>query len=50
VSKGPGFEHIVPKNEEDNLIRYELDLLNSTNPTFKEYQRLAKRTTEETTA
>jgi hypothetical protein len=42
ISKGLGFKRVTPTNEEDNLIRYEFDLLNSTNPLLEEYQRLAR--------
>ncbi len=42
ISKGLGFKRMTPTNEEDNLLRFEFDLLTSTNPLLKEYQRLAK--------
>ncbi|HLI70682.1 MAG TPA: hypothetical protein VKV19_13065 [Ktedonobacteraceae bacterium] len=42
ISKSLGFKRITPANEEDNLLRFEFDLLTSTNSLLKEYQRLAK--------
>ncbi len=42
ISKGLGFKRVTPTNEEDNLLRFEFDLLASTSPLLKEYQRLAK--------
>lgn len=42
ISKGLGFKRITPTSEEDNLLRFELDLLTSANPMLKEYQRLAR--------
>lgn len=44
ISNGLGFKRITPSKENDNLIRYELDLLNSSNPLLTEYQRIAKMT------
>jgi len=43
ICKGMGFKQIVPAREEDNLLRFELDLEITTNPLFKDYQRFAKQ-------
>jgi hypothetical protein len=43
ICKGMGFKQIVPAREEDNLLRFELDLETTTNPLFKDYQRFAKQ-------
>lgn len=42
ICKGLDFKQTTPENEEDDLLRFELDLLTTPNPLFKEYQRLVK--------
>jgi hypothetical protein len=49
ICKGMGFKQITPEKEEDNLLRFELDLETTTSPLFKEYQRLVKLATNQTT-
>jgi hypothetical protein len=43
IAKGLGFKQITPKNEEDDLLRFELDLETTKSPFFKKYQQVAKR-------
>lgn len=43
MCKGMGFKQINPKDEEDNLLRFELDLATTTNPLFKDYRRFAEQ-------
>lgn len=42
LCKGMGFKQVIPLQEEDNLLRFELDLETTTNPLFKDYQRFAR--------
>ncbi|HEU5375363.1 MAG TPA: helix-turn-helix domain-containing protein [Ktedonobacteraceae bacterium] len=42
LMKGLSFKQITPPHEEDNLLRFELDLLQSSHPLLKEFQRLAR--------
>jgi len=42
LCEGMGFKQIIPPHEEDNLLRFELDLETTDNPLFKDYQRLSK--------
>lgn len=42
LCKGMGFKQITPSNEEDNLLRFELDLETTDNPLFKDYQRFVR--------
>ena len=42
TAKSLGFRQITPIAEEDNLFRFVLDLQETTNPLFREYQRLVK--------
>lgn len=43
-----GFRQVTPVAEEDDLLRFELDLETTQNPLFRKYQRLAKRASEVT--
>lgn len=43
LASGLGFKQITPVSEEDNLLRYELDLLASNNPLLQEYQIIVKQ-------
>jgi hypothetical protein len=43
LAKGLGFKQVIPKDEEDDLLRFELDLETTTSPFFQKYQRIAKR-------
>jgi hypothetical protein len=43
LCKGLGFQQIIPADEEDNLLRFKLDLLTTTNPLLKRYQRIVSR-------
>jgi len=47
IARGMGFKQVAVPQEEDNLLRFVLDLQESTNPLFKEYQRLVKEASEE---
>jgi hypothetical protein len=38
-----GFKQVTPVAEEDDLLRFELDLETTSNPLFQKYQRIAKR-------
>jgi hypothetical protein len=38
-----GFKQTAPEEEEDNLLRFRLDLLTTTNPLLKRYQRIVNR-------
>ncbi len=44
LSNDFGFQRVIPSGEEDDLLRFELDLLNSSNPLLRKYQKLAKQT------
>lgn len=44
LSKGLRFRRIIPTHEEDDLMRFELDLETSNHPLLKEYQQLLKQT------
>jgi len=43
LCKDMGFKQIIPALEEDNLMRFELDIEATNNPLFKDYQRLSKQ-------
>jgi hypothetical protein len=43
LCKGMGFKQVIPPQEEDNLLHFELDLETTTNPLFKDYQRFARQ-------
>lgn len=45
VCKSMGFKQVTPVSEEDNLLRFKLDLETTDIPLFKEYQRLVKQAT-----
>lgn len=47
LCKGLGFEQLVPANEEDNLLRFKLDLRTVTNPLLRRYKRIVERITSE---
>jgi hypothetical protein len=40
ICKGLGFNQVTPTNEEDDLLRFELDLASATNPLFESFQKL----------
>ncbi len=42
TAKGMGFKQVTPVTEEDNLLRFVLDLKETQNPLFRGYQRLLK--------
>jgi hypothetical protein len=48
LSKDMGFRQVTPVAEEDDLLRFELDLETTKNPLFKKYQSIAKRTSAAT--
>lgn len=41
-----GFKQVTPVAEEDDLLRFELDIETAKNPLFAKYQRIAKRASE----
>ena len=43
LCKDIGFKQVILVPEEDDLLRFELDLETSDNPLFQKYQRIAKR-------
>ncbi len=43
LAKGMGFKQVTPVAEEDDLLRFVLDLETTKNPLFKKYQQLAMR-------
>lgn len=43
LCKGLGFEQTTPTEEEDDLLRFKLNLKTATNPLFKKYQRIVDR-------
>jgi len=43
LAKGMGFKQVTPVSEEDDLLRFVLNLETTKNPLFKKYQQLAKR-------
>ncbi|HLI06042.1 MAG TPA: helix-turn-helix domain-containing protein [Ktedonobacteraceae bacterium] len=43
LCRGLGFRQVTPVAEEDDLLRFELDLETATNPIFKNYQQIVKR-------
>lgn len=43
IAKGLGFKQIIPENEEDDLMRFILDLENTNSPLFKKYHEIVKR-------
>jgi len=43
LMKGLGFKQTTPPNEEDDLLRFVLDIETSTNPLFKKYHRIVQR-------
>jgi hypothetical protein len=47
LCKGLGFEQVLPTFEEDDLLRFRLDLETTDNPLFQKYQRIAKRVANE---
>lgn len=48
LSRDLSFKQVTPAAEEDDLLRFELDLETSTNPLFKKYQGIVKRTSTAT--
>lgn len=46
LCKGMGFKQIIPKFEEDDLLRFELDLEKTESPLFQKYRRIVKRASE----
>lgn len=47
LSKGLGFIQTTPDNEEDDLLRFKLDLTTTTNPLLKRYRKIVERATSE---
>jgi predicted DNA-binding transcriptional regulator AlpA len=45
LCKNLGFKQIFPEEEEDNLLRFKLDLLTTSNPLLKRYERIVNRVT-----
>lgn len=45
LCKGLGFQQMVPTEEEDNLLRFKLDLATTTNPLLQRYRRIVARVT-----
>lgn len=45
LCKDLGFKQTIPTEEEDNLLRFKLDLLTTANPLLKRYQRIVSRVT-----
>ncbi|MFL5627070.1 MAG: helix-turn-helix transcriptional regulator [Ktedonobacteraceae bacterium] len=45
LAKDLGFKRVTPVSEEDNLLRFELDLATAKEPIFKTYQSIVKRAT-----
>lgn len=43
IAKGLGFKQITPENEEDDLLRFILDLENTKSPLFTKYHEIVKR-------
>lgn len=43
IAKGLGFKQINPIAEEDDLLRFELDLETTKSPLFKKYQRIVRQ-------
>ena len=43
LAKSLHFKVVTPTTEQDNLLRFELDLETTTNPFFSEYQRTVKK-------
>ena len=48
LSKDLCFKQVTPVAEEDDLLRFELDLETCSNPLFQKYQSIAKRTSAAT--
>jgi len=42
LSKGLGFQQVKPLQEEDDLLRFELDLETTKSPYFQKYQKIVK--------
>lgn len=47
LCKGLGFKQVTPAFEEDDLLRFRLDLETTEHPLFKKYQRIIRRATGE---
>lgn len=47
LCKGLGFKQVTPAFEEDDLLRFRLDLETTESHLFKKYQRIVKRVTSE---
>ncbi|MEO7022018.1 MAG: helix-turn-helix domain-containing protein [Ktedonobacteraceae bacterium] len=47
LCKGLGFHQTIPTEEEDNLLRFKLDLTTTTSPLLKRYQRIVARIVNE---
>lgn len=47
LCKDLGFKQIIPAEEEDNLLRFKMDLLTATTPLLKRYQKIVERITSE---
>jgi hypothetical protein len=45
LMKDLGFQQVIPSNEEDDLLRFKLDLETSKNPLLRKYQRIVKQVT-----
>lgn len=45
IAKKLGFRQVTPVSEEDDLLRFELDLEKTDNPIFRDYQRYSKQAT-----
>ena len=43
LSRDLGFTQVTPVEEEDDLLRFELDLETTSNPLFENYQQIVKR-------
>lgn len=43
LARGFGFKQVTPVAEEDDLLRFELDLATTKSPLFRQYQRIVKR-------
>lgn len=45
LCRGLGFQQTIPAEEEDNLLRFKLDLTTTTNPLLQRYRRIVARIT-----
>lgn len=43
LAKELGFRQVTPDTEEDDLLRFELDLMTTEEPLFRHYQEIVKR-------